>query len=40
MVLETLSQETLNFYAPRFIVEIENETLNAIMSKAIIDVTV
>ena len=40
MVLEALSQETLNFYAPRFIVEIENETLNAIISKAIIDVTV
>ncbi|OEU79108.1 MAG: hypothetical protein BA873_06725 [Desulfobulbaceae bacterium C00003063] len=40
MVLETLSQETLNFYAPRFIVEIENQTLNAIISKAIIDVTV
>ncbi len=40
MVVETLSQETLNFYAPRFIVEIENQTLNALMSKAIIDVTV
>ena len=25
MVLEALSQETLNFYAPRFIVEIENQ---------------
>ncbi len=40
MVLETLSQETLNFYAPRFIVEIENQTLNAIISKAIIDVNI
>jgi hypothetical protein len=40
VVLETLSKETLNFYAPRFIVEIENKPLNSIMSKAIIDVTV
>jgi phage protein D len=40
MVLETLSKETLNFYAPRFIVEIENQPPNFIMSKAIIDVTI
>jgi phage protein D len=40
VVLEELSKETLNFYAPRFIVEIGNKKLNAIMSKAIIDVSV
>lgn len=40
MALEKLSLQALNFYAPRFEVEIENQRLAANMSKAIIDVTV
>ncbi len=40
MALEDMSSKTLNFYAPRFQVEIENKKLEANISKAIIDVTV
>lgn len=40
MALEKLSLATLNFYAPRFEVEIENQRLTANIAKAIIDVTV
>lgn len=40
MALEIISKETLNFYAPRFEVEIENQRLTANIAKAIIDVSV
>lgn len=40
MALETLSLATMNFYAPRFEVEINESRLAANMSKAIIDVTI
>ncbi|AKB18668.1 phage baseplate assembly protein V [Methanosarcina sp. WWM596] len=40
MTLETLSKGNLNFYAPRFEVEIEGEKLDVSTSKEIIDVTV
>jgi uncharacterized protein len=40
MAIEQLSLSTLNFYAPRFDVEIGNQRLSANMSKAIIDLTV
>lgn len=40
MALEMLSKSVLNFYAPRFEVEIENQRLTANIAKTIIDVTV
>lgn len=40
MALEKISKETLNFYSPRFEVEIENKKLAANISKSIMDVTV
>lgn len=40
MALETLSTAALNFYAPRFEVEIENQKLPMNISKEIIDITV
>ena len=40
MALESLSLATMNFYAPRFEVEIENKKLAANISKAIMDVTI
>ncbi len=40
MALEIISKETLDFYAPRFEVEIEGKKLSANMSKVIIEVTV
>lgn len=40
MTLEKLSTEILNFYIPRFEIEIQNRKLKAEMSKAILDVTV
>ncbi|MCP5106294.1 MAG: phage late control D family protein [bacterium] len=40
MGLKDIAQENLNFYAPRFQVEIENKKLEADVSKAIIDLTV
>ncbi|HLB71689.1 MAG: contractile injection system protein, VgrG/Pvc8 family [Candidatus Methanoperedens sp.] len=40
LVLEKLSLGTLNFYAPRFEVEIENQKLTANISKAILNVKV
>ncbi|HEX3034035.1 MAG TPA: hypothetical protein VHT73_02745 [Thermodesulfobacteriota bacterium] len=40
MALEKLSKDTLNFYAPRFEVEINNQKLVANISKQILNVTV
>jgi len=40
VALEKISLETLNFYAPRFEVKIENQRLTANIAKAIIDVSV
>lgn len=40
MTLEQISPDNLNFYAPRFEVQINNNTLAATMSKAVIDITV
>jgi phage protein D len=40
MALEDMSSKTLNFYAPRYQVEIENKKLEANVSKAIIDLTI
>lgn len=40
MALEKISKETLNFYAPRFEVEINNQKLIANISKQILNVTV
>jgi len=40
MTLETLAKKNLNFYAPRFDVEIEGKKLDANISKEIIDLTV
>lgn len=40
MALERLSAETFNFYAPRFEVEINNRSVTANFSKAILEVTV
>lgn len=37
---ENISQETSNFYSPRFEVEIDNQILEAEMSKTILDVSV
>jgi len=40
MTLELLSAESSNFYAPRFEVEIRNQTLRAEMEKAILEVRI
>lgn len=40
MTLETIAKENLNFYAPRFEVEIEGKKLDVSVSKEIIDLTV
>jgi phage protein D len=40
MVLEKLSQEMFNFYAPRFVVEIKEKKLAENISKAIINATI
>ena len=40
MTLEKMAKSTLNFYAPRFEVEIENQKLPVNISKSIMDVTV
>ncbi len=40
MALEKLSSETLNFYAPRFEIEIKGQKLAADISKAILDVKI
>lgn len=39
-MLENISRETSNFYSPRFQVEIDNQRLEAEMSKTILDVSV
>ena len=40
MALETISKETLNFYVPRFEIEINDQKLPSALAKAIIDVLV
>jgi phage protein D len=40
LLLENLSSNTQNFYAPRFEVEIENKKLDPVISKAIMDVSI
>lgn len=40
MTLETMAPATFSFYAPRFEVQINNKTLTADISKAIMDVTI
>ena len=39
-MLENISLETSNFYSPRFDVEIDNQKLQADISKAILDITI